>query len=169
MFVKMLNVKEGEKKYDLTIDISSVYGVFAFGVLPADDPKLARAWETTVRTLSRGISVGGLARYEGDNYNRTENDSAGNPWIITTLWYAEYLTAIARTENDFDRVRSIFSWVVQHAEKSGTLAEQLHPSTGFSLNATPLTWSHAGYVMALLKYLDRLEELGICVACSVAL
>lgn len=168
-FVKMINRKDGETMYDRTIDASSVYGVCAFGVLPPNDPKVVRAWETTVQRLSYGISTGGIARYEGDNYNRVESNAVGNPWVITTLWYAEYLIATAQKNEDFDRVRTIFSWVEKHAERSGTLGEQFHPHTGYSLNATPLTWSHAAYVSAVLKYLERLETLGICTACSVAL
>ena len=120
-----------------------------------------RAFETTVRALSYGIQVGGIARYTHDDYFRTENVAVGNPWIMTTLWYAEFLIANARTEADFARVREIFNWVVRHAQPSGVLSEQLHPQTGEQLSATPLMWSHAGYVIAVIKYLNRVQELGI--------
>ena len=159
---------ETELVIDTTLDISSVYGVFAFGVLPANDQKLARAWEIMVRELSHGIQTGGIARYAGDQYYRVDQQSAGNPWFITTLWYAEYLIANAHKESDFDRVRDIFSWVVRHAYPSGVLSEQLHPQTGAPLSAAPLTWSHAAYVIAVLKYLDLIEELGICPALNPA-
>src|SRR3989344_9306304 len=44
IFVKMLNVADdGTITYDKTLDMSSVYGVFAYGVLDIDDPRLARA------------------------------------------------------------------------------------------------------------------------------
>ena len=70
---------------------------------------------------------------------------------------------MARAKNDADlqRVREIFSWVVKHAESSGVLPEQLDPHTGAPLSATPLTWSHAAYITAVLKYLQRSRELGI--------
>ena len=125
-----------------------------------------RAFETTVRRLSHGISAGGIARYEGDKYYRNDTESAGNPWIVTTLWYAEYLIANAKKDKDLDRVRDIFSWVVKHEQPSGVLSEQLDPKTGMQLSAAPLTWSHAGYVTAVIKYLNKLEELGICDACN---
>lgn len=153
---------------DETVDISSAYGVFAFGVLPSDDPKLKRAFAESVRRLSYGVEIGGLARYEGDQYYRTSGNAAGNPWIITTLWYAEYLIAAAKNEHDLDRVRDIFTWVVKRAQPSGMLAEQVDPLSGAQLSATPLMWSHAGYVTAVLKYLDKLESLGICPACNPA-
>ncbi len=161
VFVKHMNHKDQQMTYDKTVDASSVYGIFVFGVLPPNDPRLARAFDITVRKLSYGISVGGLARYEGDEYYKESKDAAGNPWIITTLWYAEYLIANAHSEADFERVREIFSWVVRRALPSGVLSEQVHPTTGVQLSAAPLTWSHAGYISAVLKYLNRLEELGI--------
>jgi GH15 family glucan-1,4-alpha-glucosidase len=39
------------------------------------------------------------------------------------------------------------------------LAEQLNAQTGYELSASPLAWSHAAYVITVLKYLDRLKEL----------
>ena len=158
VFVKMLRA---DGTTDPTVDVSAAYGIFSFGVLPPDDAKLVRAWEVTVRRLSQGIEAGGLARYEGDQYYRSATGPAGNPWILTTLWYAEYLIARAQNDTDLDRVRDIFSWVTKHAELSGVLPEQLEPQSGKSISATPLTWSHAGYIIAMLKYLERLSALGI--------
>ena len=181
VFYKMVHL-EGEKvAYDQTIDISSAYGVFAFGVLPADDSRLVRAFENTVRVLSEGVEAGGFPRYEGDQYYRNRfgdiapavsntgasgHGIAGNPWIVTTLWYAEYLIARAKTDADLDAVRKIFDWVVKHALRSGVIPEQLDAKTGEPLSAMPLAWSHSGYVQAVIMYLNRLEELGICVGCN---
>ncbi len=167
-FIKMVNRRESKMTYDKTLDMSGVYSVFAFGVLPADDARLKRAFDIAVKRLSVGISIGGLARYEGDDYFRVSTQAAGNPWIITTLWYAEYLIANASKDEDFARIREIFSWVVKYAQASGVLAEQLNPQTGEQLSAAPLSWSHAAYVSAVIKYLNRLEELGICQACNPA-
>jgi hypothetical protein len=41
------------------------------------------------------------------------------------------------------------------------LSEQVHPSTGAQLSASPLTWSHTEYVITLLDYEEKLNELGI--------
>jgi len=164
VFCKLLNRSGKELSYDTTIDMSSAYGVFAFGVLPPSDARLASAYANSVRALSHGIPTGGLARYEGDKYARVDAESAGNPWIATTLWYAEYLIAGAKEEKDLDRVREIFTWVVKHAAPSGVLSEQFNSRTGEEISASPLTWSHAAYVSAILKYLDRLETLGIAKA-----
>ncbi len=95
---------------------------------------------------------------------RDDKDSAGNPWFVTTLWYAEYLIATATKEHDFDHVRDIFTWVTKRQLSSGVLSEQLSPATGGQLSVAPLTWSHSGFVSAVIKYLDKLQELGISTA-----
>ncbi|HEY4527388.1 MAG TPA: glycoside hydrolase family 15 protein [Candidatus Paceibacterota bacterium] len=166
VFYKMLNRNDKEVTVDHTIDISSVYGVFAFGVLAPDDAQLAKAFDNTVQALSAGMHAGGIARYEADEYYRATKDVPGNPWVVTTLWHAEYLIATAKDEKDFDKVRDVFSWVAKHALASGVLPEQLNAATGEPLSATPLTWSHAAYVSAVLKYLDRVDELGLCKNCN---
>lgn len=160
LFINMITQKAREETRDTTIDLSSVYGAFSFGIMDADDTRLAAAFEKTIRVLSHGIGAGGLARFEDDDYYRVDHISNGNPWIITTLWYAEYLISHAKSDDDFHRIRDIFSWVVKYSLPSGALAEQLHPQTGAAVGATPLTWAHAGYVTAVLKYLGRLKELG---------
>ncbi|OGG52576.1 hypothetical protein A3C20_00580 [Candidatus Kaiserbacteria bacterium RIFCSPHIGHO2_02_FULL_55_25] len=158
IFINMLGKNENGVTRDTTLDVSSAFGVFSFGVLPPDDERLKRAFENTVRILSHGIGCGGIARFQGDDYYRIDTVSPGNPWFITTLWYAEYLIARAKTETDFVRIRDIFSWVVRHAQPSGALSEQLNPQTGTQVCAAPLTWSHATYVIAVLKYLDKVAE-----------
>lgn len=159
VFINMVHVRGAETTADHTIDMSSVYGIFSFGVLDAADPKLSRAFDASVRALSHGIIAGGIARFERDDYYQIDAATPGNPWVITTLWYAEYLISKARNAADLARVREIFTWVVRHAKASGALSEQLHPHTGAQVGATPLTWTHACYATAVLKYLDRAKEL----------
>jgi len=163
----MLNVTDdGTLVYDKTLDMSSVYGVFAFGVLGIDDPRLARAVKQVEDRILVKTDVGGIARYEGDIYFKKASGVPGNPWIITTLWLAQYYIAVAKKEADFAPVHKWFAWAVKHAGPSGVFSEQLHPYSGEQLSATPLTWSHSEYIMTMVKYLDRLEELGICLKCN---
>ena len=109
---------------------------------------------------------GGVGRYEHDQYY-AESD-VSNPWFIGTLWHAEYLTARAKGEKDFVKVRKIFDWVARHALPSGVLSEQVSAVDGTQRSVAPLVWSHAAYVNAVLNYLDRLAELGICPTCNPA-
>ncbi len=166
LFHRMVTVADGVIKPDTTLDASSIYGMYAFGVLDPNDPRLVRAVAGVLEKLTLKTTVGGIARYEGDTYYRADKDTPGNPWIITTLWLAEYEIETAKTEKDLEPVRQTLEWVAKNASGSGSLSEQLHPHTGESLSVSPLTWSHAQFVIMVLKYLNKLEEFGVCVACN---
>lgn len=146
------------------MDASAFYGILKFGVLAPDDSRLRSAVNSTVAKLS-APPVDGLARYESDWYFRTGSEGPGNPWIITSLWLAQYHIAIAKSESDLEPVKTWFNWVVKHALPTGILPEQLHPGSGAPLSATPLCWSHAEFVTTVINYLEKLEELGLCPAC----
>lgn len=150
---------EGKFVPDPTIDISSVYGLFYFAVVPAEDDQLRVAFAETVRALSEGIEIGGLARFTSDDYYHSPNPATGNPWYLTTLWYAEYLIATARTVKDLKKAHDILDWVADHALPSGVLSEQLDPISGAQVSAGPLAWSHSTYVYAILKYLEKKRQL----------
>lgn len=161
-FIRSIYVDEhGNWTKDLTVDASSAYGVFIFGVLPVDDPRLMRAVELTRKRLAVETPIGGIARYEGDNYHRRHHAFPGNPWIITTLWYAQYDIMRARSDHDLDEVRRVFNWVESMALRSGILPEQMEPYTGEHLSASPLTWSHAEYIRTVMMYLEKTRELGV--------
>jgi oligosaccharide amylase len=164
IFVKQIDTETHVR--DLTIDFSSVYGIFSFGVLPVDDERLIKAFKKTTDALSAGDPAGGFTRYEHDAYYRM--GSRSNPWFVATLWYAEYLIERAKKESDLKPVREIFEWVTKHAQPSGILSEQLSADTGEQLSVAPLCWSHASYVYCVLAYLDKLEKFGVCLACNPA-
>lgn len=167
MFYKMINFDDsGKIVADKTPDISSVYGLYAFGVMHPDDPILERAvFETIKRTMVKA-EVPGLSRYTGDKYYTVDHSTPGNPWFITTLWLAEYMTLKARNEEELADTKHWLSWAARHALSSGVMSEQLNPHTGDHISATPLAWSHSEFVLLVLSYLDKLEELGICPACN---
>jgi len=142
---------------DRIVDASAC-GIFLFGLLPPDDPRV----ESTVQTVRATLwcaSVGGMARYENDPYYRASADVPGNPWFVTTLWYAQHLVATARTLADLIPVLEILEWTEAHALPSGVLAEQLDPHTGRPLSVSPLTWSHAAFVTAVCEYRQKYLEL----------
>lgn len=166
-FHKMLYRKDGALVADTTLDSSSIYGLFEFGVLAIDDVRLERAVSLWEERLCAPDSIGGVLRYENDGYQRRNESDRGNPWIICTCWLAQYY--IARSQKDSDdllRARSIIEWVAAHAETSGALPEQIDVRTGEALSATPLTWSHSAFVSTVIKYLSRLEDLGLCKECN---
>jgi GH15 family glucan-1,4-alpha-glucosidase len=164
-FYKSVFHKEGEIVKDETVDISSVYGVYKFGVYKYDDPILKKAFKVAEEKLGLKTEIGGIARFEGDVYHLKGGNVPGNPWFITTLWLSQYYCEFIKNEQDIAEYVKRFGWVVKYATKSGILSEQIDAFTGEQLSAAPLTWSHAEYVITVIKYLEKLEELGICKAC----
>lgn len=164
-FYKMINLKKNKTEIDKTIDISSIYAIVKFKVLSVFDERVKKAIVKTQEKLTVP-GIGGIARYEGDKYFTADENLPGNPWIITTLWLAQYYLMAAKGEDDLKPVKKILSYIVKYAQTSGILPEQLHPYTGEHISATPLIWSHAEYVTTVVKYLNKLKELDICKDCN---
>jgi GH15 family glucan-1,4-alpha-glucosidase len=165
-FLKMIK-PDGKESYtkDLTVD-SSVYGVFEFGVLPTDDPRIEKTMKAVESILWVKTDVGGIARYQNDYYHQVSRDIEkvpGNPWPICTMWLAEWY--IARGE--LDKGRKLLEWVVNHSSESGVFAEQIHPYNNQPLSVSPLTWSHSTFVLTVIKYLNKMREMKICDKCGL--
>jgi GH15 family glucan-1,4-alpha-glucosidase len=167
-FLKLIVRNTGENKIipDATLDASSAFGIFNFGVLPSDDKRLKQAMKQTKEGLTWKEGFGGVVRYAGDRYYTDPGNPLGNPWIITTLWMTQWAIAQATKEEDFEDIRKQLDWVEARATPAGILSEQINPWTGEQISAAPLTWSHAEFINTVTKYLDRLEELGFCKACN---
>ena len=147
----------GDLVPDYTLD-ASLYGIFGFGLLPADDHRVV----ATMRALEDGLwvktDIGGVARYVSDYYFRRSDDLErvpGNPWFISTLWMAEWYIDVAKNSKGLERARELLYWAYRFRSPAGTLAEQIHPYTGEPLSVSPLTWSHATYCEAILRYVHR--------------
>ncbi len=153
--------KDGVVQKDLTLD-SSLAGMFKFGMFPAHHPAVEKTMEAVRQRLWCKTAVGGLARYENDYYHQVSRDIAnvpGNPWFICTLWLAQYYIERAQTPQDLEPALELLHWVRQHALPSGVLAEQLNPDTGAPLSVSPLTWSHAEFVLAIHQYLEKVRAI----------
>jgi oligosaccharide amylase len=161
-FLKKMKRKDGKTiERDDTPD-ASLAVIWKLGILPPDDPRVVSTMKQLTEKLAVHTSVGGFARYTIDHYHAKVTPSAevpGNPWIITTLWMAQYTIARARSLKDLESARAHLEWVARSATESGILAEQLHPETGKPLSVAPLTWSHATYVETILQFLEKEREL----------
>jgi len=165
-FMKMIK-PEGPGRFskDKTID-SSVYGIFEFGVLPADDQRVEKTMKAVESALRVKTNVGGIARYQNDYYHQVSKDIEkvpGNPWIICTLWLAEWYIA----KGELDRGRKLLEWVVDHTSQAGILPEQIHPYNNKPLSVSPLTWSHSTFVLTVIEYLNKLNEIKVCEQCGL--
>jgi glucoamylase len=165
-FCRMITVdSQGDIEVDETCD-ASLWGLFAFGLYAADDPRIRSTMNTLKEKLWVRTKVGGMARYENDEFNRVSSEVPGNPWFICSLWFADYLIEKARDENELTEAVDILTWVAEHALPSGILAEQVDPLTGEPLSVSPLTWSHATFVASCQHLVRRSQRLNICPECG---
>jgi glucoamylase len=137
-------------KLDFTVD-SALFSIWRFGLLQPDDPMMV----STANKIFNKLwvpKIGGLARYENDYYQRIKDDKSipGNPWIITTLWGADYYSSLGR----MDESKNLIDWVVDHAQPSGVFSEQINPYDGKPISVSPLVWSHAEFVITVLNHFN---------------
>ncbi len=141
---------------------SSMFGIYKFGLLPADDARVAKTMAAVAERLGVKTNVGGTARYEDDYYHRVTDDVQnvpGNPWFICTLWMADWQISHAEDAGQLAEALPVLRWVAEHALPSGVLAEQVHPQTNAPLSVSPLTWSHATLVGVMVEYVEKLAAL----------
>ena len=73
-----------------------------------------------------------LVRHPGDDYfNKPQYGD--NPWIVCTLWLAQYYLGIGRTEE----ACALLDWAMARRLPSGVLASNSDPETGYQLGVAP--------------------------------
>src|SRR3989339_2200492 len=149
----------GVIKKDKTLDISTVYGLFEYGILNIDDPRLIRTMDKTIARLWGNSGCKGMARHEWDNYYSLSKDAPENIWFISTMWLSGDFISRAKTVDDFKPAEELFFLGNDRGLSSGGLSEQLNPYNGEPLSVAPLTWSHAGFIIAVVKYIEKFERL----------
>lgn len=161
-FLKKIKRHEGETiERDLTPDASFAI-IWKLGVVAHDDPRMVSTMRQLEQMLSVRTAVGGMARYTNDFYQsvtQPTQEIPGNPWIITTLWLAQWQIAMAKKHEDLLAPRQALEWVKKYAGPTGILAEQLNPFTGAPLSVAPLTWSHATFVETVLAYAEKERQM----------
>jgi GH15 family glucan-1,4-alpha-glucosidase len=143
---------------------AALHALHLFDVLPLDDPQLVETMRQVGDRLWVKAGIGGMARYEGDYYARVSNDLTnvpGNPWIICTLWQAQWQIASAKTVADLDAPRDLLEWANLTALPSGVLPEQIHPYNFTPMTVAPLTWSHAEVIETVYKWLRKHRQLSL--------
>lgn len=145
-FYKGVIVKDDTIQYDDTIDTSSIFGAFMFGLFDLSGEQVTSALAALERRFGNDGILLGVPRYENDNYYRASLDTPGNWWFICSLWIAQYYGETGKP----DQTERILRWVRNHMETTGVLAEQISPIDESPLSVAPLTWSHAEYVATLL-------------------
>ena len=145
---------------DLTVD-SSISNTFLTGVFSASSDEVTNSMKLMIDRLWLKTSVGGVARYENDDYYRVSKELPGNPWFICTLWLARWYIAIAQNVEELSRGLNLLNWTAKHASPSGMLAEQINPFSGNPVSVSPLVWSHAEFVITVCEYIEKQKELSL--------
>ncbi len=125
-------------KYDPIVDVSLLGISVPFEAVHPTHEHMRRTAEAVERALTVP-GVGGILRYEDDRY------AGGNPWILTTLWLAQYRIAAGELE----AAKRLLVWSVDHRTETGLLPEQVDKQTGATAWVVPLTWSHAMFVLTV--------------------
>ena len=137
-FVRTLNGDTYQHE-DHEIDISLLGLTIPFLVYDPLDERIQQMAKLLENNLT-SEKTGGIKRYVQDTY------IGGNPWVLCTLWLAQYYIA---TE-EFAKAKNLFNWVIDHRTKLSLLPEQVQKDTGEPAWVIPLTWSHAMFVLTAI-------------------
>jgi glucoamylase len=77
-----------------------------------------------------------------------------------------YLIEKATNKDELQESVEILNWVSERALRSGVLAEQIDPLTGEPISVSPLTWSHAAFVIAVQLYMKKHQKMERCPQCG---
>ena len=145
---------DGTITYDNVLDISSLYGPYMYAGLPLDDPRIASTAKKVEEQLLNRSPAGGVIRYPGDGYFLAAQQYPGNPWIVCTLWLAQFYLATGRS----DEAAALIQWCLDHELPSGVLSEQFDADSGAPIGVAPLVWSHAEMVNTILDLSSTTPE-----------
>lgn len=129
---------------------ASAFAAFYLGVFPAESALVEGTMRAIREKLSVKTEIGGITRYENDEYHRIY-ETSGNPWILCTLWLAEHELAKGNDQAALDLVR----WARAKGTPSMILPEQIDPHDGQHVSVAPLTWSHAQVISVVHEYVAK--------------
>ena len=161
-FPRRVTVEDDETVSVDTVLDSSIHGLWRFGMYAPDEPRIVETMHAIATQLANKAETGGVARYADDYYFQVERNTSvtpGNPWFMCTLWLAQWYIATAHTLDDLAPARAMIDWAVKHQLPGGLLSEQLDPHSGAPLSVSPLTWSHAEFVVSVDDYCQAAELL----------
>lgn len=145
-FYKGYLSKDSGRRFDETIDASSLYGAFMFGLFSTKDSEMTNSVQAFLKAFPTDHGIVAFPRYENDYYHRVDSNTPGNWWFITTLWMAQY----SLETNEPELARSVLAWVNGISMHSSIMSEQISPVDQTLISPSPLNWSHAEYISTLL-------------------
>lgn len=144
-------------QYDLTIDASSFYGAYMFGLFEPDSDEMVQSFKSLRAKFSLGDEPWMLPRYEGDKYQPVDPNGLGNPWIICSLWSAQYTLL----QGDVQKAQQILDHIADVMLRTGVLPEQVNPFNNQKfISVAPLMWSQAEFINTALDVAKHKEAHG---------
>ncbi len=143
---------------DTTLD-SSLSFIFLTETFDPQDTQVIETMTALQEKLWIDNAYSGMARYEDDEYYRVSKNIKGNPWVICTLWLARWNIAKANSKEDLNKALELLNAVAKTASPTGLLPEQIDPYTGEPKSVSPLTWSHAEFVLTASEYIEKYKKL----------
>ena len=148
-FVRGLQPGFHDYEQEQVLDIASLFGLSEYGPSKPNDTAV---YATQRAVEENNIIGGGVIRYRGDDYMKTDPSIPANPWHVCTLWLGRhYLNA-----GDHDDALKMLNWSLEHTPSNGIMSEQVDPSSGDQRGVAPLVWSHAEYLSLLQKLFPAL-------------
>lgn len=129
---------------DNTVDMSSMFGAFMFGLFPATGPEITRAMHAAKSIMQFDYEAPTVPRFTGESDHALQDNESW--WPIAVLWLAQY----ELETNNPEVTERLLDWIKDHMLTSGALAQQFDPKTDTPRGATPYVWSHAEYIATLL-------------------
>lgn len=154
MFYNGVLNKSGQMYKFETVDCSSLFGAYTFGLFATDSDEIKTSIETIKNMFGMNNGAIGLPRYENDDYRRVNKSVSGNFWFISSLWMAQYCI----DSGDLDKANEILNWVKARALSTGIMSEQIDPITDEIVSPAPLTWTHAEYLSTLLNLVNKTSK-----------
>jgi GH15 family glucan-1,4-alpha-glucosidase len=117
------------------------------GVIEADDPRFISTVAVTERELLRGRHV---MRYaNADDFGMPEA-----AFLICRFWLIDAYWALGRRQE----ARDLFVDALQHRNRYGLLAEDIHLQTGELWGNFPQTYSMAGLILTAMRLSRSWED-----------
>jgi GH15 family glucan-1,4-alpha-glucosidase len=139
----LLMLPDNNLEFNDTLDVSSGYGML---FVDNSEELTDKTFSVLEKKLLNSSPSGGIARYEHDAYFLDNEKYLGNPWIVCSLWMAQYYIK----KQQMDKAHELLSWSIGHASQSGMFSEQVDPDDGEQVGVSPLVWSHSTFIDTIL-------------------
>ena len=125
------------------LDISIIGLVTPFNMFSAKEKRILNTVENI--NLNLRTYTGGYKRFENDHYME------GKPWVIATLWMANYYLETGENR----KAKECFDFILKTSGLHGYLSEQIDNELLQPSWIIGLGWSHAMFIIVLEKMIQK--------------